>query len=424
MRNSSQRGRVRRHLRVIEGRPPTPRRKGAAWKWLLSGAGIGLFILAIFLGLGRMKHTEVDLFTLTAGTLEVTHEAKALVIRRESVHTSPVSGELRPLVSEGSRVRVGAPVAEIGPASARTGEEASPPGNGPAVSGERGGSRLTDALMEELRDLARALYRAAEQMQQAASKEDWVTVSRLQQEMERLGGREQELAARITALEQGQTPYAPAAPPVSLPEADTEAADGTVLHAEAAGIVVYHVDGLEEIGAAIDLLPSLLEGLQTARRSTEAGAVAVGQPVFKVIDNATLQIAVVLPSETAAPLREGGEVEVRLQDYENRLLRARIEQIVVERERTLLVLAPGSFPDELLTVRRPSVRLVLSRYTGLIAPVSAVDWSGPKPGIYVREGRNTKLYPIRVIAHNESHVAFAADLEEGAQVLTNAAGAR
>lgn len=102
----------RRHLRALRREMPAP---GGARRLLR-----GLLILLVLAGLGTVaylfyaaKPPSLETVSLTLGTVEVTAEAEALMVRQERLAAAPATGTVRRLVEEGTRVRVGTPVAVV-----------------------------------------------------------------------------------------------------------------------------------------------------------------------------------------------------------------------------------------------------------------------------------------------------------------------
>lgn len=102
----------RRHLRALRQEMPAP---GGPRRFLR-----GLLILLAVTGLGTViylfyaaKPPSLETVSLTLGTVEVTVDAEAMMVRQERLATAPASGTVRRLVEEGIRVRVGTPVALV-----------------------------------------------------------------------------------------------------------------------------------------------------------------------------------------------------------------------------------------------------------------------------------------------------------------------
>lgn len=413
---------VRRHLKLVPAQT-SPRRIWDAWKWVLAGAGLGLFVLAVGLIYTSPLSLPPETFRLERGLVEATHDEKALLIRRETVHHSPVSGDFHRLAGEGERVRVGTRVAEVVQVPAA----ADPPVGARKAPGTGGPPTQNEAvrnLRSQLTGLEQQLFALALQLREAQNREDVFGAERIQNQLDELARRQVEVAESLSAIEQGGAPYVPAsAPAVS----SGPAGEVTPIEASAAGIVIYSVDGLEEVatpGAVPALTPTLVRSFHPSRHSAPEGPVAPGQPLFKIVDNVSLLLAVVLPKENTTELSEDSVLPMRLQEYGGKVISFRIERLVAEGDSVLLVMVPETFPDELITARRPTVRLITWQYEGLVAPVAAVDWSRSQPGIYVQEGRSVTFVPIKVLGQNETHIAFEADIREGASVLAEVPGER
>lgn len=109
-----------RHLRALhrESPPPDrPRRLLRGLFFLLTLAAAGAVAYLFY----SAKPPSAQTISLTLGAVEVTLDSEALVVRQEQVTPAPAAGTVHHLVEEGTRVRLGTPVAMV------------QPDNGPAV---------------------------------------------------------------------------------------------------------------------------------------------------------------------------------------------------------------------------------------------------------------------------------------------------
>jgi putative membrane fusion protein len=411
--------RIRRHLRLVADEPEASLAQ-QAWKWILLGVGLGLLVLAA--GLVYLKPrllAPVETVRLQQGTVAVAMETRALMIRRETVHLSPSSGTAVRLVQDGERVRVGTAVAALetsplSPPAARPAASGPTPG-APAGSASDTAAALAQAKVE-LSVLAAELFRLAVQLRDAQSREDIAAAEELQVRLDELAVQEERLAQTLSQLERGEPVYVPTPPTAPAPPADR-----LPVIATAAGVAVFSVDGLEQAAApaAVPILtPAMVQAFQPAIRPVGEGPVAAGQPLFKIVETSGVWVALVFPREWAGHLTVDSVLEVNLPEFADQRLSLRVRRIAEEGGSVLLVLTPEQVPAELIASRRPLLRLVFEEYTGLVVPVTALDRSGPQPGVWVDEGGRSRFHPVRIAGQNETMAALETDLPEGTAVLT------
>lgn len=111
-----------RELAEKETRPVKKGRfKTLAGKVLLFAAGMLILYLAALQALHLVIFKMIDTGSLDRGELKKLYTAEGIIIRNETVITSPADGELVMLVKEDSRVRAGDSIAEIRTAGADPG---------------------------------------------------------------------------------------------------------------------------------------------------------------------------------------------------------------------------------------------------------------------------------------------------------------
>ncbi|MFZ5827381.1 MAG: HlyD family efflux transporter periplasmic adaptor subunit [Bacillota bacterium] len=405
-------------------RPPAGRRRiGARLRALL--------LLAVIVGGGwylwhqnrAPQAASEPVVAVRSGAVEQGLDVDALIVRREQVVTAPVAGQVRRLAAEGERVRVGAAVVEIGPASP------DPAGGGSAAGGSspaqpREGQPVAapgaTAARREYDRLNGEIYRLVVEMNTAKYAGEAEKASTLEAEINQLVLRQ---VALLGQLDQG-TPPAPAPAPAPAPPLQNPRPDSTRVTSQVAGILLYQTDGLEGVlapGESERWTPSWVRGLPYPDlKQTRQETVAAGQPLFKVVDDLDLELVVVVPASRFTPsqrtiMAEEG-LAVRLAGKE-RPLTARLIRMAEEGEELLLHLTIPLPTSETLRVRRMRVRLLLETFEGIVVPRSAIDVQDGQTGLWVRSGSGYQFTQVRVIGGNPDEVVVEGELAPDAVVL-------
>lgn len=408
----------RNNLRILRRElPPPPRRKPPAVRKLLVMALAIIGLLVVVAAVYRSIPVTYETVVLTRGSVEVMYAADGVVVRQERVYTAPAAGQLKRLVPEGQRVRVGSPIAQISAGGAATAAPAAPAAapTAPAAGPTAPAARDDSAVRREIDRLSDAIYQKAVQANQARADGDTATANRLQDELDELSLRQQQLTQQL-----GRSEPSIIAPPARAPEPPAGPVLGTIT-ASVSGVVIYQTDGLEDRLAAArskEWKPSLLRSLNTDVRTT-GESVGKGDAVLKVVDNLSLSLLAVVPEAALSRLGDTDRVTIRFAGRDGEVT-ARITRQVKEGGDVLLVLTAPALPEELIVQRRFRATLVLGTYEGLVMPRTALDVRNGLQGVWVLEATETRFHPVRVLGGTDDLLALETDLPVGVRVLKNA----
>ncbi|HWI63713.1 MAG TPA: HlyD family efflux transporter periplasmic adaptor subunit [Symbiobacteriaceae bacterium] len=401
------------NLRTLRREIPPPPKKRSAGRKVLVTLLAGIALLGAAAAVYRSRPVTYETFVLTKGAVEITQAVDGLVVRREQVYTAPAAGRLQRLVPEGQRVRVGAPVAKIIAADATVTAIAPaqpvPPTQAAAPAGD-------SAARQEIDRLTAQIFERAAAVNDAKAKGDSELAARLQDELDQLGVRQQELTQQLGRTQPVVTP----APPLPAPEPAGPALGE--ITATVSGLVVYQTDGLESrlaVGQEKEWKPSFMSSLSAVPRVT-GELVAKGDPVLKVVDNLTFSLVAVVPEAALKYLGDTDRVSIRFTGREGPPVAARITRQVREGSEVLLVLSAPVFPEELVHQRRFRATLLMGTYEGLVVPRTAIDVRDGLQGVWVLEGIETRFHPVRVLGGNDELLALETDLSVGVRVLQQA----
>ncbi|MFO7173075.1 MAG: HlyD family efflux transporter periplasmic adaptor subunit, partial [Bacillota bacterium] len=205
---------------------------------------------------------------------------------------------------------------------------------------------------------------------------------------------------------------------------------GQPLRAERPGTLSYQVDGLEAeldpdalgwvTGAqATGPGPDWLQQVPFRRVEPPGNQVAAGEPVFKVVDNASLWLAVSGPARLLAGVNPGDPARVQFPALGAGSHRFRVVyKSPPQGDQVLLALAADSpIPDTLTFLRRTPARVVLGRWEGWVVPREALTVFGGRPGVLVRTPAGERFVPVTVLGQNETEAVVEGDLAPDAEVL-------
>lgn len=394
--------------RTVRRQIDPPRMSRGLWRVVVAGTVVGVALLGgVIYRMSRPVAVEPTV-VLAHGTVEVTLDADAFVARREWVYRAPSPGAVFRLVDEGQRVRVGSAVVAIGPGQAASSAPPQAPAQ-PAPADQQAARKAID-------DLSRQIYQLAAAINQAKAQGDAAQQTRLQEQMDQLAARQWELARQVGG---GEAPLLTAT-------AGQAPAGGARVVVDAAGVLVYQTDGLEEAlnpAGTGKWTPSWFRTLAPNLRRTGEGQVSTGDSLFKVVDNLSLGLVTVVPASELAGLPPDTPLVLRFPGRDGRPVNARIARREQEGDQVLLHLTAPVFPEELTQLRRVRVTLVFGSYSGKVVPRSAIDVRDGRQGIWVDDGGEFVFRPVRVLGGNSEQVAMETAVPPGVRVLRQAPAA-
>lgn len=385
----------RKHLRAVRREVEVRSRRMVAFRraiwFLLFGGTLGLATLFLW-----PKPPEPAIAELLHGTVEVTVEADALILRQEAVYTAPVSGQVQRLIAEGQRVRVGDVPLTIGSGAGAGAPAAAKPA-----------TLEPNDLLTEIEQLASRIYDLAVAQTAARDRQDEAESNRLQAQMDQLALRQVALAKQDGSV---------VTLPPTAPEPRGAAA---VVMVETAGVVVYQIDGLEELLApgAAPWTPDRYRQLSLNPRKLAEGQVVLGAPVLKVVDNLNPSLMLVVPQEYLSYLASDRRFLIRFVGRDWEPVQASVVHHFAQNSELLLQLQVPALPDELNMVRKLRTSLVFAQVDGLVAPRSAIDVQEGRQGVWVADGGEPFFAPVRVLGGNASEVALETNLPPSTPVL-------
>lgn len=412
----------RRRIRAVrrEVEPKSGRDRGIVW------AAVAALILALAIpGITVWRlypPAGTDTVALASGTLEVSREVDALLVRREQVYKAPVAGAVRRLAEEGRRIQAGTPVVELataGFAQAGGGPSAVVGAPQPPVAAPAPAPLTPSDPDAALAELGRQLYRAAADLNRAIGLGNRDEAVRLQNLLDTLAARQWVLARQTGAGGSADQ----SAPPGPAAGTGSQAAPSGApqLAADSAGILVYQTDGLESAldpGNIGTWKPSWYKALPAPSPDRLAvGNAAPGDAVFKVADSLSLGILTVVPASGIPHLDEGDRVQVRIGGEADRTVTARLTRQVREGDDLLLYLTASAFSEDLALLRKVRATLVFAIYDGKIAPRTAVDVRAGVQGVWVKTGKEEHFKPVTVLGGNATDVSLETDLQPGTRIL-------
>ncbi|TAN37740.1 MAG: efflux RND transporter periplasmic adaptor subunit [Verrucomicrobia bacterium] len=142
------------------------------------------------------------------------------------------------------------------------------------------------------------------------------------------------------------------------------------------------------------------------RMAVRGSLVAVGKPLFTLVDHATVWTMLQVPEAVLARVQVGQGVELRVDSLPGKLFTGQLTWIspaLDERTRMARARAEFANPERLLKDKMFATARILTRQTGnaLLVPLSAIQYMAGKPFVFVQQGAN--LFDARAVQLGAKH---------------------
>ena len=415
-----------RHRRrnLIRQRPPFPatrvkKRRQRGWPFFL--ALLALLVAGVAWADKLISPRLLGLARAEYGAVEKVVKGRAVLLRDEQVFVAPLSGLLKGLVREGERVRVGTPVVEISnPATSQLLEKELKQIEGQLARLQQDSGAEMSRLEKEVEDIDRLLKTRAEALKQAVDRRQAERSRQLEEEIRSLNARKGDLMEKLQPLREARDE-------MLRRKADREALlekQTYPMTSPLAGVVSFGIDGWEETlrpAGLSDLKPDHLPARNPAASGPiERGRVTAAEPVFKIIDNLKVTLAVVLPAVDAAAVARLREVRLRFPQLQGQMVEARVSDLGREDDRgqAVVSLVTGQYLDGFTSWRVLDAEVVLESTEGIVLPGRALVKREGRDGVYIIRDQRPYWKEVKVRATGDRQVVVEG-LTAGTVVVTN-----
>ena len=190
----------------------------------------------------------------------------------------------------------------------------------------------------------------------------------------------------------------------------------TIIHAPATGAFTSRIDGLEEMLSpkALETIDGAyikeLDKLSAQAKTTEK--VQAGQPIGKIVNNFTWNIALQVPKREAEGLVVGDRVKVRFPDMGVETISAKITKITPEEGGKVIVVANSNkYLETIYSTSRADVELVRDFYDGLRIPAKSIRMLDGTMGVYVIRSNKARFIPVEMLYSGKDWVVVREIME-------------
>ena len=179
-----------------------------------------------------------------------------------------------------------------------------------------------------------------------------------------------------------------------------------------AGLVSYHLDGLEEIYSIKNINELDLEKVQTIKSQPKqvlaGNKVEEGKPFCKILNNLDpLYIVAELSGQFNIETMEKGEsVLLSLDPDEKDIHRAVLVEKNYGGSPDRIILSLGNYPKDMTILRKVSFKIITERYEGYYVPFGAIVRKEGKDGIYTIYKETVRWKGIEIRGRVDENVAI------------------
>lgn len=200
---------------------------------------------------------------------------------------------------------------------------------------------------------------------------------------------------------------------VLVPSLDSKTGEAVFnITSPSAGLVSYHLDGLEEVFTPARIKELDLNKIDTIksepRQMLPGNQVEAGKPVLKVVNNLEfLNIVATVQRGLALQKSKSKTILLALGENENDLCQGTILDGKFNGQPNQMLLGIKDYDARMLTGRRINFKIVTERYEGYILPASAIVSKDGKNGIFTVYEERVKWKKVEIEGGTAERVAIS-----------------
>ncbi len=372
-----------------------------------------VLVLSSLRGFIFTRFAEIEI--LEKESVEFTKEKKGLVIRNESVRYAPYSGRVYRLIDEGTRVSRSQPVLSF---DDEIEMEQIDDGNSINQANDIKGDleAKIEAIDMRINELRQDKYNSG-RLKQEIRKAHALKEAQLAQD---------ELNSGQDLKDEGSKEDLQGAGFEDEYTSSNLNTTGGFINSPKPGIITYYKDGFENIlhpervkNISVAKLQSFIEEEYEDLRSLEDGEVIfAGQSLFRVVDNYSWMIAIVLDTTELERILENKSSLNFSPESREEWYRGEIKDYNIDGDIGVLFLEINRDLDGFWKDRTMDISVVTKRKEGYNIPPSAIVEKEDKEGVYLIKRGVVHFSPIEILFKKEGRI-YVDGIETGDKLITN-----
>lgn len=331
---------------------------------------------------GALKKTEV----IEYGSLQVTDQVTAYIVRNETVYFANKSGSITYRVKEGQMVRKGENILDLTSGSGGD-KESSYQKIIERISRFNGGESIFSDDIKKIRLQITKLQGERDTSMNAGQAEQ---TARLEQQIQRLNQKlgyiqATDNKAKDEIVKQNKSENSAGVTPENY-------------ICPVNGVISYYMDGYESEFTPENIALLSREKVQnlsfdvqnTARETTLAE-----EPLYKVVDNKKWYAVFWVAPENIVKYQKGKKATLNLPLGQ---VDGTISDIIDDNDQWLVILEFNKYYEEFAQIRKVDAEVVTSDYSGLIIRNESITTKDGQPGVYVKDKSGEYIFkPVKII---------------------------
>ena len=331
---------------------------------------------------GALKKTEI----IEYGSLQVTDQVTAYIVRSETVYFANKSGTLSYYAKEGEQVRKGETILDI-TSGAQKDKVSSYQKLIDRIKGFNGGESI---FSDDIKKIDQQVTKLESDRDIALNDDNQVLSAKLDQQIQRLNQKKSyiqanDAAAKDEIMKQNLSANSTGV----IPDNYT---------CQANGIVSYYIDGYESeftpenmaLLSQIKIQNLDFDAQNLARRTTLAK-----EPLYKVVDNKKWYAVFWVAQENIVKYEKGNKATINLPLGS---VDGSIYDILDDGGQWMVIMEFNRYYQEFAQIRKVDAEVITSDYSGLIIRNASITTKDGQPGVYVKDKSGEYVFkPVNII---------------------------
>lgn len=331
---------------------------------------------------GALKKTEI----IEYGSLQVTDQVTAYIVRSETVYFSNKPGSLHYYVQEGEQVRKGSKILDI--ASGGQNDEESPYERiTERISRFNGGESI---FSDDIKKIKTQIARLENERDAAVKAGETEQAVRLEQQIQRLNQKKDYIQANDdTAKDE------------IIRQNKSINGSGVVPEnyiSQMNGVVSFYIDGYESEFTPENmalLSREKVHGLNIEVQNLARETTLSKEPLYKIVDNKKWYAVFWVAPENIVKYEKGKRATINLPLGQ---VDGTIYDILDDNGQWLVILEFNRYYEEFAQIRIVDAEVITSDYNGLIIKNESITTKDSQPGVYVKDKSGEYVFkPVKII---------------------------
>ncbi len=331
---------------------------------------------------GALKKTEI----IEYGSLQVTDQVTAYIVRSETVYFANKSGSLNYYKYEGEQVRKGSKILDI--SSGSQGDTESPYQKlMERISRFNGGASI---FSDDIKKIGTQIAKLETDRDAAVKAGETALAARLEQQILRLSQKKMYIQANDDKAKEE-----------IMQQNKLAGSFGVVPEnyiSQSNGVISYYIDGFESefTPENIALLSwEKIHGLNIEVQNLARETTLSGEPLYKLVDHKKWYAVFWVAPENIVKYQKGKKAVINLPLGQ---VDGTIYDILDDSGRWLVILEFNKYYEEFARIRRVEAEVITSDYSGLIIKNESITTKEGQPGVFVRDKRGDYVFkPVKII---------------------------